>query len=88
LTEYISRKRIALAQELLRATNLKIVEICYRVGFRDLAHFNRTFKRLTGATPNQYRQSAAAQPVHTVPSPAILHPSQPPRDIARAAMTA
>jgi AraC-like DNA-binding protein len=57
VTEYISRKRIASAQQLLRTSNLKIVEICYRVGFKDLAHFNRTFKRFTGATPNQYRQS-------------------------------
>jgi AraC-like DNA-binding protein len=57
LTEYISRKRIVGAQSLLRNSSLKIVEICYRVGFKDLAHFNRTFKRFVGATPNQYRQS-------------------------------
>ena len=83
LTEYISRKRIALAQELLRGSNLKIVEICYRVGFRDLAHFNRTFKRFTGGTPNQCRQSAAAEPRDAAAHP-ILHVSQP-RDGAQAA---
>jgi AraC-like DNA-binding protein len=83
LTEYISRKRIALAQELLRASNLKIVEICYRVGFRDLAHFNRTFKRFTGATPNQCRQSVVTQPGEAPAHPILraLHS----QDTARAA---
>jgi AraC-like DNA-binding protein len=64
LTEYISRKRIACAQHLLRSTDLKIVEICYRVGFKDLAHFNRTFKRFVGVTPNQCRQSDDYEPLH------------------------
>ena len=46
----------ASAQDLLKHTNLKIVEICYRVGFKDLAHFNHTFKRFVGISPNQFRQ--------------------------------
>jgi AraC-like DNA-binding protein len=60
LAQYISRKRIALAQELLHSTNMKVVEICYDVGFRDLAHFNRTFKKVVGVTPNQYRELSHA----------------------------
>jgi AraC-like DNA-binding protein len=56
LAQYISRKRIAFAQELLHSTNRKVVEICYDVGFRDLAHFNRTFKKVVGVTPNQFRE--------------------------------
>lgn len=59
LSEYISRKRIAGAQQLLKSSELKVVDICYRVGFKDLAHFNRTFKRFVGIPPNQYRRSCA-----------------------------
>ena len=59
LSEYISRKRIAGAQHLLKSSDLKVVDICYRVGFKDLAHFNRTFKRFVGIPPNQYRRSCA-----------------------------
>jgi AraC-like DNA-binding protein len=77
LTEYISRKRIALAQELLRDSKLKIVAICYRVGFRDLAHFNRTFKRFVGTTPNQYRQSDVPQPpLDATPAYSVLESQQ------------
>jgi AraC-like DNA-binding protein len=75
LTEYISRKRIVAAQNLLRSSNLKIVEICYRVGFKDLAHFNRTFKRFVGVTPNQYRQSREQGPL-----PAEAAPGRPRTD--------
>jgi AraC-like DNA-binding protein len=75
LTEYISRKRIEHAQQLLRTGNLKIVEICYRVGFRDLAHFNRTFKRFAGVTPNRYRHSGARVVLHVEsPPPAVPGP--------------
>lgn len=70
LTEYISRKRIVGAQSLLRNSNLKIVEICYRVGFKDLAHFNRTFKRFVGITPNQYRQSQELEALPAEAAPA------------------
>jgi AraC-like DNA-binding protein len=75
LTEYISRKRIEHAQQLLRASKLKIVEICYLVGFRDLAHFNRTFKRFVGVTPNGYRRSGTHLRVHVEapPLPAAEH---------------
>jgi AraC-like DNA-binding protein len=70
LTEYINRKRIARAQHLLRSSNLKIVEICYRAGFKDLAHFNRTFKHFVGVTPNQHRQSDEPAALQTDAAPA------------------
>lgn len=67
LTEYINQRRVSRAQELLRGSNLKIAEICYQAGFNDVAHFNRTFKRVVGITPNQYRQ--AGLPVQKLAAP-------------------
>ncbi len=55
LNEYICSNRIARAQDLLRSTQLKVMQVCYDVGFRDLAHFNRTFKKMVGVTPSAYR---------------------------------
>lgn len=49
--------RINLASSLLRDTMIPISEITYRVGFSDISHFNRTFKKHTGFNPSNYRQT-------------------------------
>ncbi|BBI31919.1 response regulator transcription factor [Cohnella abietis] len=56
-TEYISRLRINHASELLRTTDLPVNEISERVGFQDYFYFSRIFKKLTGQTSSQYRDS-------------------------------
>ena len=54
--EYISRVRINKAKELLKETDLNITAICERVGYQDIAHFTRYFKKYTGIKPNAYRK--------------------------------
>ncbi len=49
--------RINLASSLLRDTFIPISEITYRVGFSDVSHFNRSFKKHTGFNPSDYRQT-------------------------------
>lgn len=49
--------RIQKAQELLRDPKLKIGEISEMVGYADTAHFARTFKKITGMSANEYRNS-------------------------------
>jgi AraC-like DNA-binding protein len=54
-TEYVSRVRIERAKNLAINPNLRISEIAFEVGFQSLTHFNRVFKRITGASPTEYR---------------------------------
>lgn len=53
--EYLLRLRIDKAGELLRQTDLPVLAVGQEVGFQDQAHFSRTFKRLKGVSPRQYR---------------------------------
>jgi AraC-like DNA-binding protein len=56
---YLSRRRIERAQDLLRATNLTVTEICYAVGFSSLGSFSSRFTELVGETPSAYQQRYA-----------------------------
>ncbi len=49
--------RFEAAQRLLRFTSLRCYEIAQRVGFSNVYYFHRQFKKRTGLTPTQYRQS-------------------------------
>jgi YesN/AraC family two-component response regulator len=54
--DYIAAVRIMEAQKLLRDTNQKVTRIAEEVGFDNLAHFYKTFKKLSSASPLQYRK--------------------------------
>lgn len=56
--QYLSRRRVERAQDLLRTANLTITEICRAVGFESLGSFSSRFKQLTGVTPSDYRKAA------------------------------
>jgi AraC-like DNA-binding protein len=57
---YLTRRRIERAQDLLRAANLTITEICMMVGFSSLGSFSSRFTQLVGETPTAYRDRWAA----------------------------
>jgi len=44
-TDYVFRKRMEEAKRQLRETNFAITEICQNVGYLDLKHFNKGFKK-------------------------------------------
>lgn len=51
----LSELRIAKSKEMISDPSLRIHEIALMVGFSDVAHFSKTFKRLTGKSPVDYR---------------------------------
>lgn len=53
--DFLSSYRIKKAKELLLTTNLKIYEIGQKVGYNDSITFGRAFKKITGTTPNNFR---------------------------------
>jgi AraC-like DNA-binding protein len=56
--EYLLRRRIERAQELLLQPGLSIVDIALTVGFQTQSHFTTVFKRFTGDTPDRWRRSS------------------------------
>lgn len=54
--QYITARRLAHAQKLLRDTTLPITEICAAVGFESLGAFSWLFRRHIGISPSIYRQ--------------------------------
>jgi AraC family transcriptional regulator, transcriptional activator of pobA len=46
------------ARRLLHYTNNRVSEIAFALDFKDASHFVKYFKRITGQTPQTYRQSA------------------------------
>jgi two-component system response regulator YesN len=54
--QYLTRNRVELAKSLLRE-GMKISEVSDRVGYMNPRHFGEVFKRYTGVTPGQYRDS-------------------------------
>ncbi|GAA0752802.1 response regulator transcription factor [Clostridium sartagoforme] len=55
--EFLTDYRIKVSKELLTKTNLKVYEIARRVGYNDAITFGRAFKKITGLTPNSFRNS-------------------------------
>ena len=60
--EYLRRARIEQAKLLLHNKNLRVSEVGYEVGFQSLTHFNRTFRKLVGNSPTEYR-SRVSRPI-------------------------
>ncbi len=60
-TDYLGRSRVERAKELLINPNLRVSEIAFEVGFESLSQFNRTFKRIAGCSPTQYRRNRSEE---------------------------
>ncbi len=54
--ECLSRLRIQKAKEMLNSSEETITQVATRVGFNDSAYFSRVFHKMTGLSPQDYRQ--------------------------------
>jgi AraC-like DNA-binding protein len=56
--EYLTRKRIERAKELLAEDKFTVTEICFEVGFESLGSFSTLFHKISGWSPSIYRARA------------------------------
>lgn len=52
---YVSQRRVERAQDLLRATNLSVTEVCHAVGYSSLGSFSARFRQVVGETPREFQ---------------------------------
>lgn len=53
---YINKKRIEYAINLLENSNLLIKDIAFESGFKNISHFNKVFKDITGQIPSSIKR--------------------------------
>ncbi len=56
VTEYMQRVKVEAAKKSLETTRKNINEVMYEVGYSDNKSFRNLFRRITGLTPNDYRE--------------------------------
>ena len=57
--EYLTKKRMERAKQLLRETDMRSGGIALAVGYKDPRYFSYVFKRTQGCTPSEYRSREA-----------------------------
>jgi AraC-like DNA-binding protein len=57
--EYLNRHRIHQAKQLLHLGH-SVTDACFQSGFESLSYFNKTFKKLAGMNPMQFKQEVRA----------------------------
>lgn len=58
---YLIKRRIQEAENLLETSNYSIAKISHAVGFSSQSYFTQVFRKEKGISPNQYRRQAAAE---------------------------
>lgn len=58
--EYLTRRRIDKAKDMLKDPEKSIKEICSECGYSDPNYFSRIFKKSTGMTPTEYKERAGS----------------------------
>ena len=64
---YLAERRIERAQDLLRATNLTVTEVCMLVGYTSLGSFSSRFRELVGVSPSAYQAKFAERGAPRIP---------------------
>ena len=54
--QYINKLKIEKAQLMLLTDDIQIKNVAYELGFTDHSYFIRLFKKITGFTPQNYRE--------------------------------
>lgn len=70
--QYLARRRMERAKELLRAAEMPVTQICLDVGYRSLGSFSWAFSRYVGQSPAEYRLALARQVAERAAIPACF----------------
>ena len=54
--QFVLRHRIERAKQMLRAADVRVLDVAVACGFKTQQHFARVFRQLCGASPTEYRQ--------------------------------
>lgn len=57
INDYCNEYRIEQAKKLLADRQTKLIEVASATGYNDAKYFAKSFKRMTGITPSEYRES-------------------------------
>lgn len=57
---YLAERRVERAQDLLRAANLTVTEVCHAVGYSSLGSFSSRFREIVGESPSDFQRRYAA----------------------------
>ena len=55
--QYITERRMEAARELLENPCCRLYEVAAKVGYEDPKYFSKTFKKVVGVSPKEYRES-------------------------------
>lgn len=55
--DYFNRLKIQHACYLLDCTDMRVNQVCYKIGIKDCYYFSRVFTRIMGMSPTKYRQN-------------------------------
>jgi AraC-like DNA-binding protein len=58
---YLTRRRVERAKDLLRAANLTVTEVCMLVGFSSLGSFSSRFSELVGMSPVAFQRASLSR---------------------------
>ncbi|MGL3821741.1 GlxA family transcriptional regulator [Sphingopyxis sp. R3-92] len=64
--EYSQHLRVGKSRELLEFTRRTVDQIAWSVGYEDAAAFRKLFHRITGLSPNEYRQRFSTESIQRV----------------------
>ena len=59
LSDYITQERVAAAKALLQNPEVKVSAVAQKVGYPQLSHFSRVFRRCVGLSPHEYQRQVA-----------------------------
>jgi AraC family transcriptional regulator len=57
--QFVLHRRVERAKELLRAAEMRVLDVAVACGFKSQQHFARVFRSVCGASPTQYRLEVA-----------------------------